>query len=177
VTLAPLTVVTPVRPGELGSLRAALAALPTGADSPFSAVRTAHFARWVVLDALPDGYPGAPFPPQRLRMEYLLFTTTFSGPVADHLEDLRTALGAVADTVWCACVGYPGTSRPRAFSRYLRHNSVRPSLFFAAHDRTVDDVRRALRLRERHTAFAQRCASLPDADLLQAFRDEPWEQP
>jgi hypothetical protein len=165
----PLTVLAPVRPGEEAELTAALDRMPRGEQSPFARLSSTHFARWVVVGEPGAEFPGAPWPARRLRMRYLLFTSTFNGKVGSYLEELRVRLGAQADQVWGHCVGYPGHHDPVRFRRYLRHNSVPVHLWYAAYQATVPEVRTALDLRDRHIAFAQQAQGMCDKQLLQAY--------
>lgn len=162
-----LTVLTPVWPGDEGELAATLAALPEGREGPFQRLSSTHFARFVVIGELPAGFPGAPWPPQPLRMHYLLFTSTFNGPVRRYVEELRVGLGPAADAIWGHCVNYPGHDRAEPFRRYLLHNRLPVRLMFRAYDATVPEVRAALGLRTRHIAFARSAQGL-DARSLQA---------
>lgn len=165
----PLTVLTPIRPGDEAELATYLERLPRGADSPFGRLRSTHFARWLIVDGLGADYPGAPWPPQRLRMRYLLFTSTFNGTVRDYLEELRVRLGPEADGVWGHCVNYPGYHRAARFRRYLRHNSLPVHMWYPAYQATVPEVRTALDLRNRHIAFARYAQGRDDKELLVAY--------
>jgi hypothetical protein len=169
----PLTLLTPIRPGEERELEAYLAQLPRDENSPFRRLSSTHFARWAVIDRLASDYAGAPSPVQPLHMSYLLFSSTFNGPVREYLEELRVRLGAEADTIWGHCVNYPGHRRPGPFRRYLLHNEVPVHLWYTAYDATVTEVRAAVDLRRRHIEFARRVQELDDdKDLHRAFIEE-----
>ncbi|MGY1690667.1 hypothetical protein [Geodermatophilus sp. SYSU D01105] len=168
----PLTVLTPVVPGEEGALRESLARLPAAGDSPFSRVAETHFARVVVLSGAPWRYRGLPRRTRPLRMQYLLFTSTANRPPERHVEDLRDGLGPDADAVWGHCVGYPGHDRAAEFCRYLLHNRLPVHRWFAAYDATVQEVGDALDLRRRHARFAGQTQGCDDVDLQAAFLTE-----
>lgn len=168
----PLTVLTPIRPGDEADLEAHLAQLPQGEQSPFDRLSSTHFARWVIVGPLRTDYPGAPWPAPPLRMRYLLFTATFNSPVEDYVEELRTGLGADADAVWGHCVNYPGHHDAAGFRRYLRRNSLTTHQWFSAYDATVTEVRTALDLRDQHLALARRTQTMADKELRQAFIDQ-----
>ena len=165
----PLTVLAPVRPGEEAELTAALDRMPRGEQSPFARLSSTHFARWVVVGEPGAEFPGAPWPARRLRMRYLLFTSTFNGTVRDYLEELRVRLGPEADGVWGHCVNYPGYHRAARFRRYLRHNSLPVHMWYPAYQATVPEVRTALDLRNRHIAFARYAQGRDDKELLVAY--------
>ena len=168
----PLTVLTPVVPGEERALRESLARLPQAGDSPFSRVAETHFARWVVLAGAPWRYRDLPRRTRPLRLQYLLFTSTANRPAEEHVENLRTGLGSDADAVWGRCVGYPGHDRPDEFRRYLLRNRLPVHRWFAAYDATVQEVGDALDLRRRHTDFAMQVQGFDDLDLQKAFLAE-----
>ena len=166
---APLTVLTPVRPGEEDALADSLKKLPQGAASPFRQVAETHFARWVVLRGAPWRVPGVPRRSRPLRMQYLLFTSTANCPPEQHVEDLRTGLHCHADAVWGHCVGYPGHDRAPEFRRYLLHNRLPIDRWSPAYDATVREVHHALALRHRHADLAVRTQADDDLGLQEAF--------
>ncbi len=168
----PLTVLTPVVPGQEDALREALARLPQAADSPFSRVAETHFARWVLIAGAPWRYRDVPRRTRPLRMQYLLFTSTANRRPEEHVEDLRTGLRGDADAVWGHCVGYPGHDRPAEFRRYLLHNRLPVHRWFAAYEATVREVGDALDLRRRHARFAMQAQEVDDLDLQKAFLTE-----
>jgi hypothetical protein len=165
----PLTVLTPIRPGEDRALTAHLDRWASGGESPFSRMSSTHFARWVVLDRLGSDIPGGRRRERPLRMRYLLFSSTSNSPAAEHLEELRLRLGPEVDAVWGHCVGYPGHHRRVAFHRYLRHNSLPIHQRFAAYDAAVPELRAALDLRDRHIAFAHDVQGMDEEQLHQDF--------
>ena len=168
----PLTVLTPVVPGQESGLREALERLPHGTDSPFGRVAETHFARFVVLAGTPWRVPGVPRRSRPLRMQYLLFTSTANCPPEQHVEDLRTGLRCHADAVWGHCVGYPGHDRAADFRRYLLHNRLPIDRWSPAYDATVQEVHDALALRRRHVDLAVRTQGDDDLGLREAFLEE-----
>ena len=168
----PLTVLTPVVPGEEQALEDSLRRLGQAAPSPFSRVAETHFARWVVVSGAPWRYRGLPRRTRPLRMQYLLFTSTANRLPEQHVEDLRTGLRGDADAAWGHCIGYPGHQQPAGFRRYLLHNRLPTHRWFAAYDATVQEVGAALDLRRRHARFAMQVQQLDDLGLQEAFRTE-----
>jgi hypothetical protein len=158
-----LTVLAPVRPGREASLRGALAALPSGAGSPLARVPGTHFARWVVVPALPEAGGRA----------QLLFTSCVDAPLERWLHGLVLGLGSDADAIWGCCEGYPGRSPAASLVAWLRRYRVRTSFFVAAYPTaSVDDVRAALADRAALAAFAVRAQGMDDAELHAAFLRE-----
>jgi hypothetical protein len=165
-----LTVLTAVLPGHLDPLRKHLASLGSGGSSPLAALRTVHFARWLVIEQ--PVYQGAPQKRDVLRSPYLLFESCFDGDRDQHLETMRTTIGAAADAVWSHCVAYPGSQDDAAFAAYFRHNQVNANFCLAAYpNATVQEVRDSLALRQRLIDFAVTTQDLDAAALLAAYRE------
>jgi hypothetical protein len=165
-----LTVLSPVISGQQGPLRAHLAGLSGGGSSPLAALRTVHFARWVVIEQ--PVYQGAPQKRDELRSPYLLFESSFDGDRDEHLETMRTTIGAAADAVWSHCVAYPGSHDAAAFAAYFRRNQVNANFCLAAYPHaTTQDVRDSLALRERLIDFAMNTQTSDAPALLAAFRE------
>jgi hypothetical protein len=164
-----LSVLTPIRPGNEVSLATYLTTLPRGAQSPFRRLSRTHLARWVIIDQIKLDFPGAPWPPRPLRMQYLLFTSTFNGGAPGHLEEMRVRVGVEADVLWGHCIGYPGSRRRAPFHRYFRHNRLPTTLEFAAYQSTVADIHTALKVRAAHVEFAVLAQRLRHEDLQAAF--------
>lgn len=169
-----LTVLTPVVPGHEQALTTRLAAIPGSADgsgSPFTRASTTHFARLVLIPQLVD--QGPPQRPVVLRGQYLLYSSVFTAALADHLEDLRTALQPTTDEIWGHCVGYPGAADAVRFAAWFRHNQIDASLFFAGNpDADPGEIRAALALRKRLVGFVVDGQNLSDTALLARFQDE-----
>ena len=160
-----LCALTPVEPGHAPTLREKLMALPGGHHSPLARVSTTHFARWVVVDALPDrhGRPleGTP--------AFLLFASEFDGGRDEFVEALRLRLPVECDEVWGHCAGYPGAASPD-FARYLLGHALEPGFSFLSYPRVdVADVRASDHLRDRLAGFAVSSRALSGAALQQAW--------
>jgi hypothetical protein len=168
----PLTTLTAITPDERQELAELLRRWQREGQTPFGATRSTHFARWVILDRKPPVFPGAPFPPRALQMDYLLFTATFNGSVTAFVEELRSTIGPVTDEVWGHCVGYPGRADAVAFHRYFQHNTVPVHLWFSAYDASVEEILTALELRQRHIDFALEHGRKPDEELAKEFKRE-----
>lgn len=160
-----LCTLSPVEPGHATTLREKLSALPGAHHSPFARVTTAHFARWVVVDALPDRH-GAPL---HGHPAYLLFAGEFDGGRGEFLEALRLRLPIECDEVWGHCTDYPGAATPE-FDRYLLRHAVEPGFSFLAYPQVdVADVRASDHLRDRLAGFAVSSRALSGAALQQAW--------
>ena len=177
------TSLTPIEAEREGGLTAHLEALPMGRDSPLARLRYVHLARWLVIDDLKMGWPGAPRRPTRLRSKYLLFTANITGPATgdyakdlpgSFLRELAAKIPNEADEIWGNCVGYPGTDSVDGFVAYLTRSQLDTVLFYVGYpDVTVDDVNRALDAREGIVGFVRRHqGEITPAQLQQAYLEE-----
>jgi hypothetical protein len=163
-----LTVLTPIVHGREDALRARLEQLP---ERLFERIPATHFARFVLVDRLPDGSPGANG--DELRSAHLLFSSTFDAPLGPYVDALRTELATEAERIWGCCAGSPGTADPSAFKRYLRHHQLHTGLFFNSYPgATVERVRASLRRRAALQSFVVRAARLEPTRLQAAFLEE-----
>jgi hypothetical protein len=163
-----LTVVAPIIAGQDPEARAAIDALPVGAESPLARLGGLHFSRIHVVSELV--FQG---PQQRhrdhLRAAHLVFTSTFDGGLDPYLDALRSC----ADEWWQFCVGYPGGADHEAFMHWVRSHQIDSSLFASAHpEATVPGVLASLALRERIIDFAVAARGLDPVELQRRFRDE-----
>ena len=163
-----LTIMTPVRPGMEPALASLLAALPTGERSPLARMGTTHFARWLVLHDLV--YGGPPQVRDSLQSAYLIFVSTFDGDLDSYLEAMISRMGAELDAIWSHCAGFPGIDDPAAVKRYLKHNQLDTTFFYAPYGQArVPDVLDSLALRRRIADFAIAGQSLNAAELHKAW--------
>src|SRR5947209_17353562 len=118
-----VTVVTPIKPAAVESLKGLLAA--AGEDPgrndliPFDRCERVHFARFVVLDAAVD-LDGAAIPPQ------LVYMADVDAPLERHLTQLVAIAGSGLDRIYGHCEGYPDESGRTRSARlaYLRAHMV-----------------------------------------------------
>ncbi|HEX6743510.1 MAG TPA: hypothetical protein VF087_04835 [Solirubrobacteraceae bacterium] len=153
---APILVLAPLREGEAESARAAIAAL----DEPFADVPGTHLARVQVLHPPPRRFRG------RTR-HYVLLAADHDGPV----EPWLAAAARELDSVLAHCAFWPGADNPAEVVRWARARELHAgfSVVGAPHA-SVDEVGRALALRERVAALAARTTGLDDAALQAAWR-------
>lgn len=150
------------------ALRAVLAAMPSGATSPFARLPNVHLARWVVIDdAFYEDYPEAV---DHYASKYLLFTACFDGALEPFLDALRTKLSAEVVAVWSHCVGFPGLHDGAGYMRYMKACQVETTFLFAAYpDVSLPRVLRALDTQRRFLAFLAAHQNEDDVALQQAF--------
>lgn len=176
-----LTVMTPVLEGRSRALAEAIHALPKESASPFASVPGTHFARLVLVPQLRwepgrrrrrigrrDG-DGA----EKLRNEYLLFSTCSSDHLDGHIEAIRTGMPQEADAIWSHCVNYPGAAQEVPFHGWIRRGLVRTSLFHAGYpNATVEDVKGAVDIRNRLVAYAIDAQELSPANAHRRYLAE-----
>ncbi len=177
------TLLTPIRRGHEADLAAHLKGLSTGEESPLARLPYVHVGRWMVIDQLKMGWPGAPRRPARLQSQYLLFSATVTAPDEDtyaddlpesFLRELATRIPDEAEAIWGHCVGYPGSASVDAFVRYLSTSRLETSLFYVGYpDVTVQQVRQALATRDRLVDFVRDHQNERDpAQLQRAYLQE-----
>jgi hypothetical protein len=147
-----LTLLCPILedPGAIVShdlqIRAHLATLSPGADSPFAAAPGTHLARLVVLDDVI--YVGMPSCEEHLNSKYLVFESNCDGDRDSYLTGLATTIPTELDAIWRHCVGYPdgGASDIAAFLDYMKRCEIETTFFFApVNDKTRTQTLVALR--------------------------------
>jgi hypothetical protein len=170
-----VTMLTPILPGRGRDLARHLQRLETGPKSPLARLPSVHFGRWVVIDQLKTAWPGAPDPRPTLRSQYVLFTASVTAPEGGRhrfpqsfLEVLHREIAGDADAIWSHCVGYPGSRDRDAFVGYLAKSQLETALFHVGYpDVTVQEVRRALAIRDSLVTFARDHQGMRDAAQLQ----------
>jgi hypothetical protein len=148
---APIIVLAPLRGGEEGAARAAIAAL----DTPFARVPRTHLARLQVLRPPPRRFRG------RTRY-YLLLAADYDGA----LEPWLAAAARELDGVLAHCAFWPGADDLAGVVRWVRTRQLRAGFSIVGAPRaTVEEVGDALALREELTRFAAETAGLDDREL------------
>jgi hypothetical protein len=123
-----LTLVTPLAAGREQVVTQWLTEHRRALQRALVASTTTHFARWVVLPpSLDEG--GEPTGDRHL----LAFESNFDGELAEHVADLRVALGELLDGAFAHAQGYPGSRDARKLEAFFRDRSLRAAAFFVAH--------------------------------------------
>jgi hypothetical protein len=166
----PVTVMCPVTPDMVDSLKATLRGLPHDLekkDSPLVLNGRTHFGRWVVIQRLADEDGMASS--DELSVPYLLFTSIIDGPVRTYFQALVEASPEQMHRIWSHCIGYePGDD---ALVAYLYRNQIRTNLFFAPYARaSLAKVRSVLDLRKAFIDFAVRTDGMEGDTLVDEFR-------
>jgi hypothetical protein len=148
----PVVIIGRVRARQVGPLRRLLERMGEDAAGndvlPLARLRTAHFARFVLLAATTD-LRGRPIPAQ------LLFMSDVDDPVDRHLDDLLSMAEGV-DRVFGHCEGYPArkAATPEGRRRWLLDHMVDTQAFYVnTVGRTVLQIKREAQLREEIEEF------------------------
>lgn len=136
-----ITAIVPILPGHADALRQTLHALgDPSRTSPIRVISTIHFARWVLID----------------NDTRLLFTSNFDGTWDSYIDEFIDKASGGLDAIWSHCVDFPegGSKNREAFKAYVRKYQMKADLFYCAYDdTTVNDIAKALRIREKFEAF------------------------
>ena len=137
----PLTVITPIAPGQAEALKSVLDEIGNDVNHNqyirFSEIRTTHFARWVIFD----------------NDTRLLFTSNFDGVWQDYIDLLIAQGKKGVEAIWSKCVGYPTTSDEAAFRtqfrKYIGEHTIPTTTFYQGYaGHTVQEVHGYIKLRQ-----------------------------
>jgi hypothetical protein len=157
-----LTILSPILDAERATpshdlqIRAYLATLPTGEESPFAQAAGTHLCRLVVMDDVV--YVGMPACEEHLKSKYLIFESNLDAAddagLERYLGGLAQTIPQHLDAIWGHCAGYPGARDADGFVRYMRACQLETTFFFAAvNDKTVTETLRALETQRAVTDF------------------------
>jgi len=168
-----LTVITPIRPSELGRLRTALSKADTQKHELFSRFPKLHFARWVVVDSAPGKQE-----PNTAEM-YLVFAADFctEGKARKLAERflaifVRSVDAQTLDEIYGCCDGYPGAGTFEERGRYLlehTHESSARHVDFIYRAEQPGTLKQALELKkqlDQHLDQLRRRGAPPSPEAL-----------
>ena len=151
----PITIVAPVRPRQLAPLRRLLERIGEdaagNAELPFGRLRTAHYARLVLLEENRD-LNGEAIPAQ------LVYMSEIDEPLSDHLDDLL-GLAPGLDRVFGRCEGYPTRREATRESRrqWLERHMIETQAFYVnTVGRTLPQIQRESLLQTEIEQFLDR---------------------
>ena len=173
-----LTILSPILNDEKATpshdlqIRAYLATLPTGEESPFAQAPGTHLCRLVVMDDVV--YVGMPACEEHLKSKYLIFEANLDAAddagLESYLRGLARTISQHLDAIWGHCVGYPGAANADAFVRYMKACQLETTFFFAAvNDKTVPETLRALQTQRAVTDFIANHQGMEPARLQAEF--------
>jgi hypothetical protein len=141
-----LTVLAPIKPGEVDALRAVLRPigddingthLPPGGRPHVAFVesRSIHFARFAILTD----------PDRGTDRKRLLYASVYDGSLEDHAAEL-CELSTDLDAIWGHIEGFTGRDR---FTTFLRAHAHEPAAYYIAfRDETASSIKVAIAARE-----------------------------
>ena len=166
-----MTVLTPIRPGlvrltKLGFFLPRKIPWMTKALRQLSFI---HFARWSVIDRIPQN--GPPQRPEHPRYSYLYFESNFNGTWDDYIDAFSYIMPVRMRLIWGTSFGFPGAKPVGRFKAYITHNEFEADHFYGAYpEHTATMVQTALRLNDRFEAFSTRVAGLGPAEFAREWR-------
>jgi hypothetical protein len=132
--ISELTVIVPLKPGGVESLRTKLRSVDngsgrfTGADD----VGTLHDMRFVILDA----------------SSQLLFATTYDGDWNSYISDFATKIPQAMDYFFSDVDGWPGIHSAAVYDFIAQHQIPADGWYVAYPDETVTSIKSAVKLRD-----------------------------
>ena len=141
-----LTVIAPIKPGEVEALKHTLnqksgRAIDGPANTFFHQSPSTHFARLVILDA-----------PDQAVDPHLLFTSNYDGDFNAYMQELVETVGSDLAEVWQKCEGYSaGTALDNArFTEFIQKHSLKSQAFYIAYrGESVQSVLSAIEIRKK----------------------------
>jgi hypothetical protein len=175
--------VTTIRQNETERLRAELRGLSSA--SPLATLPDVHFARFVIIDGLYSGYPGAQRPPPQLGRDYLMFSADITTPAyrpADlpvaFFQDMVKRIPEDVEAIWKHCEGFADARKAADRVRFLADSQIRVGLYYPAFPNAgVQEIKDALCLRRNLRKFVAAHQDESDKKLLHdAYRatDGRW---
>lgn len=169
-----LTILSPIKSKPLGgdspalAIRKYLEKMPRGAASPFEKVTGTHMCRLVVMEDVV--FVGHPAQEEHLHSQYLVFECNFDGDLDSYLTRMAEQIGDEIQAIWSNCVGFPRVKSVAEFVGYMKRCQLTTTFFFAdVNNKTVEQTRRALDLREAVAKFIADNQGKPPVDIQGAF--------
>jgi hypothetical protein len=151
-------------------LRSVLARLNELKTSPFTRVPGTHFARWNVIDDMPQ--LGFPTEIDHLQSKYLMLEADFDGDRDTWIDAFTTAMPDVINALYRHCEGYPGVNSLADFRAYLLKCQLHTTLAFAPYATVArPSVLRALDAQRKFVGFMHATQGKSPLELHTAFRD------
>jgi hypothetical protein len=134
LTGSALTVMTPVEPSKLESLRQLL--IKIGEDVEHETelhlrdLRLVHFLRWVIVPPAEEG-----------QTHLLVYGSDFDGTRAEHLHELFRVSGAGLNKIYAHCIGSPRFEKADDLRQYFEANRLEASASYSGtRDRSAREI-------------------------------------
>jgi hypothetical protein len=127
-----------------------------------------HFARWVIVKR--DQWPDLGQGKQKLRNDYLLFSSNFNGTWDQYLDAFSDTNPTGVDLAWISSTKFPHSIPSTPFKDYIRVNQIDTDYYYNATPGAAQrDVKSALRVRRAILDLSGKHASLSPADFQKAY--------
>jgi hypothetical protein len=127
-----------------------------------------HFARWVIVKR--DQWPDIGQGKQKLRNDYLLFSSNFNGTWDQYLDSFSDGIPTGVDAFWVSSTKFPHSIPSTPFKDYIRGNQLDTDFYYnATPGAAVRDIKAALRVRRAILALAQQLDSLTPEEFQKAY--------
>ncbi|MFL6274343.1 MAG: hypothetical protein ACJ74G_03965 [Blastocatellia bacterium] len=163
-----LTVISPIKPNQDGSLRELLNLIGDDIGGTkanqyirFYDIPTIHFARWVII----------PKDAARGYRPYLAMEANYDGDLDDLLDAFIEHAASGFDQIYGHCEGYPsaGTANKEQFKQYFRKQMIPYNAFYMAYTgRSAKEIHNNTRLRQSIEGFLDEQGDRGDFEGLAA---------
>jgi hypothetical protein len=127
-----------------------------------------YFARWAIIKR--DQWPDLGQGKQKLRNDYLLFTSNFNGTWDQYLDAFSDGNPTGVDLAWLTSTKFPHSIPSTPFKDYIRVNQIDTDYYYNATPGAAQrDIKSALRVRRAILDLAEKHANLPPADFQKAY--------
>jgi len=138
-------------------------------DSPMARVPNTYLCRFYVLKDVP--YQGKPAHLDRLKSDYLVFSSNFYGDLEPYLEGLWKGIEADVRAIMQYCVGFETVRDAASFIEYVKKCQVETTFFFnGSTDEPLADQLKGLYLKQEFSKFAFENQGKGPRELRDAFR-------
>jgi hypothetical protein len=139
--------------------------------APLLGLSFIHFARWVIIKR--DQWPDLGQGKQKLRNDYLLFSSNFNGTWDQYLDAFSDGNPKGVDEAWFSSTKFPHSIPSTPFKEYIRANQIDTDYYYNATPGAAQrDIRSALRVRRAILNLAGQHASLAPAEFQKAYITE-----
>ena len=169
---AAITVMTPIKPREIGLLRANFWVMDNvePVTRTLRELRLIHFARWSIIEQLP--FNGPPQEPERLNYKYLFFQSNFNGSWHEYIDAFSYLLPVRMRGVWGSSFGFPGAKPVTGFKEYIYRNEYVASHYYSAYpEATARTVVSALELARRFEEFDRGVDGMEPEQFATAYQE------
>jgi len=150
-------------------LRYKLQKVRVSQDSPMALVPNTYLSRFYILTDVP--YQGKPAHLDRLKSDYLVFSSNFYGDLEPYLEGLWKGIEADVRAIMQYCVGFETVRDAASFIEYVKKCQVETTFFFnGSTDEPLADQLKGLYLKQEFSKFAFENQGKGPRELRDAFR-------